>query len=72
MNIQHANCGLVGPDRGARNVGPYKCESIDAQRAFLRAVYKATCGLCFDQLGGHVELPWLMRKYGVIHKAGST
>jgi len=22
MNIQHAHCGLVGPDRGARKVGP--------------------------------------------------
>ena len=29
---------------------------------------KAACGLCFDQLGGHVELPWLMRNYDVIHK----
>jgi len=27
---------------------------------------KAACGLC-----GHVELPWLMRKYDVIHKTGS-
>ena len=33
---------------------------------------KAACGLCFHQLGGHVELPWLMRKYDVIHEAGST
>ena len=33
---------------------------------------KAACGLCFHQLGGHVELPWLMRKYDVIHKTGST
>ena len=33
---------------------------------------KAACGLCFDQLGGHVELPWLVRKYDVIHKNGST
>jgi len=22
MNIQHAHCGLVGPDRGAQKVGP--------------------------------------------------
>jgi len=34
---------------------------------------KAACGqVVIDQLGGHVELPWLMRKYGVIHKTGST
>jgi len=33
---------------------------------------KAARGLCFDQLGGHVELPWLMRKHDVIHKTGST
>jgi len=29
---------------------------------------KAACGLCFDQLGGHVELPWLMHMYDVIHE----
>ena len=29
---------------------------------------KAAYWLCFDQLGGHVELPWLMRMYDVIHK----
>ena len=33
---------------------------------------KAACRLCFHQLGGHVELTGLMRKYDVIHKAGST
>jgi len=22
MNIQHAHCGIVGPDRGVRKVGP--------------------------------------------------
>ena len=33
---------------------------------------KAACELCFRQLDGHVELPWLMRKYDVIHKTGST
>ena len=33
---------------------------------------KAACGLCLDQLGGHVELPWLIRMYDVIHKTGST
>ena len=36
--------------------------------ALFIAKSKAACGLCFDQLGGHVELPWLMRKYDVIHK----
>ena len=29
---------------------------------------KAACGLCFHQLGGHVELPSLMRNDDVIHK----
>jgi len=38
----------------------------------IKAKSKAACGLCFDQLGGHVELPWLMRKYDVIYKIGST
>jgi len=33
---------------------------------------KAAFMLCFRQLGGHVELPWRMRKYDVIHKTGST
>ena len=33
---------------------------------------KAPCGLRFDQLGGHVELPWLMRKYDVIHKTDAA
>ena len=31
---------------------------------------KAACGLCFYQPGGHVELPWLMRMYDVVHKTG--
>ena len=60
VNIQHAHCGLVGPDRGARKVGPFIAKP------------KAACGLCFHQLGGHVELPWLMRTYDVIHNTGST
>ena len=33
---------------------------------------KAACELCFNQLVGHVELPWLIRKYDVIHNTGST
>jgi len=33
---------------------------------------KAACGLCFHQLGGNLELPWLMRKHDVIHETGST
>ena len=33
---------------------------------------KAAYWLCFHQLGGHVEPPWLMCKYDVIHKSGST
>ena len=33
---------------------------------------KAACGLCFRQLDGNVELPWLMRKYAVIRKTRST
>ena len=24
---------------------------------------KAACGLCFNQLGGHIEPPWLVCKY---------
>ena len=32
----------------------------------------AACKLRFDQLGGHVELPWLMRKYDVIHKTDAA
>ena len=32
------------------------------------AMAKAAYGLCIHQLGGHVELPWLMRKHDVIHK----
>ena len=59
MNIQHAHCGLVGQNRSAR-------------KAPFIATSKAAYGLCLDQLGGHVELPWLMRKYDVIHKTGST
>jgi len=39
MNIQHAHCGLVGPDSGAR-----ECESIGPQRVFLRAVYSQVQG----------------------------
>ena len=35
-------------------------------------VAKAACELCFHELGGHVELRWLMPKYDVIHKTGST
>jgi len=38
----------------------------------IKAKSKAACGLCFAQLGGHVELPWLMRKYDVTHKTGNT
>ena len=33
---------------------------------------KAAWGLCFHQLGDHAELLWLMRKYDLIHKTGST
>ena len=37
--------------------------------AVLRTVAgHGLCELCFHQLGGHVELPWLMRKYDFIHK----
>ena len=36
------------------------------------AKFKTACGLCFDQLGGHVELTWFTRKYDVIQKNGST
>jgi len=32
------------------------------------AKFKTACGLCFDQLGGHVELTWFTRKYDVIQK----
>jgi len=40
--------------------------------ALFIAKSKAECGLCFDQLGGHVELPSLMRKHDVMYKTGSN
>jgi len=70
MNIQHAHCSLVGPDRGARKVGP--CVSQLARNVYSYAPFiaksKTACGLCFGQLGGHVELPQLMGKFDVIYK----
>ena len=60
-----------------KSIGPWVW-SGGPQRAFLyapfrpTAKFKAACGLCFNQLDGHVELPWLVRKYDVIHKNGST
>ena len=38
------------------------------------AVYSQAQGCVFTaiQLGGDVEKPWLMSKYDVIHKTGST
>ena len=44
--------------------------------AHFTAKPKAACALRFSwaatQLGGDVEQPWLMSKYDVIHKSGST
>ena len=75
MNSQHAHCSLVGPDRSTRKVGPISVSQLACNEysymPFI-AKSKAACGLCFHQLGGHVELPWLMCKYDVIHKTGST
>jgi len=44
------------------------------QVVLLRTVYsKARGRVCTAlQLGGDVEQPWLMSKYDVIHKTGST
>ena len=39
---------------------------------FIIAKSKVACGLCFHQLGGHVDLPWLICKYDVIRKTGSS
>jgi len=66
MNIQQAHCGLVGPDRGDRKVGPLNVSPL-ARNGYSYAPFiaksKAACGLCFHQL------PWLIRKYDVIHKS---
>ena len=66
MNIQHAECGLV--DR----VSVSPLERNGYSYAPFIANSKAACGLCFDQLNGHVELPWLVSKYAVIHETGRT
>jgi len=44
------------------------------QLVLLRTVYSQALGcVCTAlQLGGDVEQPWLMSKYDVIHKTGST
>ena len=47
---------------------------VDNQLVLLRTVYSQTQGcVCTAlQLGGDVEQPWLISKYDVIHKTGST
>jgi len=44
------------------------------QPVLLRTVYSQAQGcMCTAlRLGGDVEQPWLMSKYDVIHKTGST
>ena len=66
MNIQHAHRGLVG----AVSVSPLACNGYSYAPFIAKS--KAACGLCFDQLGGHVELLWLTRMHDVIHITGST
>jgi len=47
---------------------------VDNQLVLVRTVYSQTQGcVCTAlQLGGDVEQPWLISKYDVIHKTGST
>jgi len=44
------------------------------QLVLLRTVHSQAQGCVYAalQLGGDVEQPWLMGKYDVIHKTGST
>ena len=75
MNIQHVHCGLVGPDCGARKVGPISVSPLACHEYSympFTAKSKAARWLCIHQLGGHTELPRLMCKYDIIHKTGST
>ena len=48
--------------------------SVDLQLVLLRTVYSQAqgCVCAALQLGGDVEQHWLMSKYDVIHKTGST
>ena len=50
------------------------CVCYSLQLVLLRTVYSQAKGcVCTAlQLGGDVEHPWLMSKYDVIHKTGST
>ena len=71
MNIQHAHCGLVAPRLWRAKSRPVSVSPL-AHNGYSYTPFiaksKAACGLCFHQLGDHVELPWLMCKYDVIHK----
>ena len=50
--------------------------SVGLQLVLLRTFYSQALGcvsVCTAlQLGGDVEQPWIMNKYDVIHKTGST
>ena len=54
----------------SRPVSPLACNGYSYSPFIAKP--KAARGLCFRQLGGHFELPRLMRKYDVIRKTGST
>ena len=54
----------------SRPVSPLACNGYSYSPFIAKP--KAARGLCFRQLGGHVELPRLMRKYDVIRTTGST
>jgi len=69
IHIQHAHCGLIGPDRGARKVGPWVWV-ISPQRVFLRAVYSQVQGCMWAVLPSagrpHWAAFWVMCKYDII------
>ena len=71
MNIQHARCGLVGPDHGTLSRPVSVSPQARNRYSYVPFIAKsnAACWLWLDQLGCHTELPWLMC---IIHKTGST
>ena len=73
VNIQHAHCGLVGPDCKTQSRASAACNGYNyAGIATLTMCQAHGCVWALPQPGGDVEQPQLMCNYDVIHKTGKT
>jgi len=65
---------MLPPEKSLKAPEKLSRASVGLQLVLLRTDYSQALGcVCTAlQLGGDVEVPWLMRKYGVIHQTGIT